>query len=704
MIKVKLAKWLAIKNSISQEMSGTIKAETEKAVLFNGKAYAKETTHCLRCGRELTHPSSKLVGFGQVCCKKIGVYWPNKSELTDKELESVKAEIEEVTYKGWLPKSQIEIEGEYMTKSKKGITKIGLHARKLKSGTIKKKGVGIKSPYALKDLCKKVQNKFTGKWNAKKKMWVYPLEVEVVDFAINLWKKEGYSIEKTKLLKEWYENEKTKKEQLISIKAKDTVDPKELETDLAETLYDFQRIGTHFLSNTKGAILADDMGLGKTIQSLAAVDNMGAKSVLVVCPASIKLNWGQEIEKWLPDYNYEILSGSKEQRLESIKTESEFIITNYASIRQKSRAKENGEWTKVDNPIFKELYKKDWDVIIFDEAHRIKNRKSQQTKAAYRLCKDAKKVFHLTGTPIMNSPDEIWSLLHSLNKQKYSSFWNFVYRFCHIYDNGFGKEIGEAKNPKEFRALLKPYMLRRMKEQVIEDMPELTMTKQWVELEGKQLELYEQMRDRMVAQVSEMERVTASIIIAKIMRLKQIAVSQELLNPEPSLKRFKKSAKIKALMDIIDGSGDQRIVVFTQYQKAAELAKELFTKEGIKTEILHGGIDEKDRQDAVNRFQNGEAKIFVATIKAGGLGINLTKGSIAVFLDKDWTPANNNQAIDRLHRIGQEDNVTVVELLAKNTIEEYIEEMLENKQKMFDSLVEGKMTGKELLLNLFPDN
>src|SRR6056297_1647095 len=100
MIKVKLAKWLAIKNSISQEMSGTIKAETEKAVLFNGKAYAKETTHCLRCGRELTHPSSKLVGFGQVCCKKIGVYWPNKSELTDKELESVKAEIEEVTYKG----------------------------------------------------------------------------------------------------------------------------------------------------------------------------------------------------------------------------------------------------------------------------------------------------------------------------------------------------------------------------------------------------------------------------------------------------------------------------------------------------------------------------------------------------------------------------------------------------------------------------
>ncbi|HKL23232.1 MAG TPA: C-terminal helicase domain-containing protein, partial [Candidatus Nanoarchaeia archaeon] len=230
------------------------------------------------------------------------------------------------------------------------------------------------------------------------------------------------------------------------------------------------------------------------------------------------------------------------------------------------------------------------------------------------------------------------------------------------------------------------------------------MTKQWVELEGKQLELYEQMRDRMVAQVGEMERVTASIIIAKIMRLKQIAVSQELLNPEPSLKRFKKSAKIKALMDVLRGSGEQGVVVFTQYQKAAECVKKLLKKEGIECGILHGGIGEKDRQNAINKFQNGETKVFIATIKAGGLGINLTAGSIAVFLDKDWTPANNNQAIDRLHRIGQENNVTVVELLAKNTIEEYIEEMLENKQKMFDSLVEGKMTGKELLLNLFPDN
>jgi non-specific serine/threonine protein kinase len=580
--------------------------------------------------------------------------------------------------------------------NKKAAAKIGLHARKLKDGTIKKKGIGIKSPYSQKELCKKVKNQFGGKWNAKKEMWVYPLELDVVKYAKEVWKQNDYNIGMSDLLQDWYEQEKQKKEQIISEKNKDDISVAELDTELAETLYDYQRIGTNFLTVSEGAILADDMGLGKTIQSLAAIDCLDAENILVVCPASLKLNWANEIEKWLGDWTYSVVAGNKEDRIEALQKEADFYITNYASIRQKSRAKVDREWTKVNNPIFKMLHKQDWDVMIFDEAHRIKNRKSQQTKAAYRLVKKAEKVYHLTGTPIMNSPDEIWSLLHSLDRQKYSSFWNFVFRYCNVYDNGFGKDIGGVKNPKEFREMLKPYMLRRMKEQVIEDMPELTIKQQWIELEGQQRKYYQQMRKRMVTEFSNMEKVTASIIITKIMRLKQIAVSPELLAEGDY-----KSAKIDALMDIIEGAGEQKVVVFTQFQKAAELVKLLLRDKGIKSGILHGGIDEEDRQKAIDSFQNNkDTKVFIATIKAGGVGINLTEGSIAVFLDKDWTPANNNQAIDRLHRIGQESNVTVIELLAKDTIEEYIEGMLEKKQEMFDSVVDGKMTGKELLLNL----
>jgi len=695
--KIKIASWLAKKYSTSQELQGKIEAETEKAVLFKGSAYAKETTHCMRCGRELTHPSSKLVGFGPTCCKKLGVHWPSKNELTEEQIEKVKSEISEVKIKQWLPKSQIKIKGEYKVEKKKEVAKIGMHARKLKSGKIKKKGVAIKSPYSQKKLCHKIRDKFGGKWKPKRKYWAYPLEVKVVDYAKKVWKKAGKELEMSELLREWYEKEKSKKEQLISIKAKETVESNELSTNLAETLYDFQRVGTHFLSSTDGAILADDMGLGKTIQSLAAVDENNLESTLIICPASLKINWGNEIEKWLPESSYEILSGDKEKRLELLENDAQFYITNYASIRQKSRAKVDGNWTKVDNPLFKELHKRDWGAIIFDEAHRIKNRKSQQTKAAYKLCKRAEKVYHLTGTPIMNSPDEIWSLLHSLDKQKFSSFWNFVNRYCEIWDNGFGKEIGEAKNPKEFRELLKPYMLRRMKEQVIEDMPELTINKQWVELEKKQQEIYNQMQKRMVAQLSEQE-VAAPIIISKILRLKQIAVSPALIDEN---KKDYKAAKINALLDILEGAGEQKVVVFTQFKSAAKLVAKELDKKGIGYGILHGEIDQDKRAKEVERFQNDkDCRVFVTTIKAGGLGINLTGGSIAVFLDKDWTPANNNQAIDRLHRIGQEDNVTVIELLAKNTIEEYIEDLLEEKQQTFDSLIEGKKTGKEVLMNL----
>jgi SNF2 family DNA or RNA helicase len=185
------------------------------------------------------------------------------------------------------------------------------------------------------------------------------------------------------------------------------------------------------------------------------------------------------------------------------------------------------------------------------------------------------------------------------------------------------------------------------------------------------------------------------------MRLKQISVSEQLLAEKPSLKKFKKSAKIKVLNEIINDSGDQKLVVFTQFQKSAKLLAKLLDKQKIGYGIIHGGVKTEQRQKEVNKFQNNkDCKVFIATIKTGGLGLTLTAGSIAVFLDKDWTTANNNQAVDRLHRIGQEKNVTVIELLAKDSIEEYIEKLLAEKQKTFDSLIEGKITPKEILLNL----
>jgi len=583
----------------------------------------------------------------------------------------------------------------------KGKSKIGLDARKLKDGTIKKKGIGIKSPYSHKELCKKVKNKFGGKWKPKKKMWSYPLEIEVVDYATEIWSKKGFTLEKSGILKEWYEKRKIERENLLINKDREEVRPEELDTELANTLYDFQRVGVNFLTETKGAILGFDMGLGKTITSLAVSDIINASKVLIVCPASLKYNWAEEIEKWLPNKKYSILDGSKKKRIKALNSDVDFYITNYASLREKSRVKVNGNWIKIDNELFKEINKQNFDIGIYDEIHRAKNRKSQQTKALYKIANGIDRNYLLTGTPIINTPEDLWSLLHIIDRNKFSSFWRFVHRYCEVWDNGFGKEIGSAKNPKEFREMLKPYMLRRLKEEVIEGMPELTKQKQWVELEGEQNKIYHQMEKNMIAELSEQEEIKAPIIISKIMRLKQISVSEQLLAEKPSLKKFKKSAKIKVLNEIIDDSGDQKLVVFTQFQKSAKLLAKLLDKQKIGYGIIHGGVKTEQRQKEVNKFQNNkDCKVFIATIKTGGLGLTLTAGSIAVFLDKDWTTANNNQAVDRLHRIGQEKNVTVIELLAKDSIEEYIEKLLAEKQKTFDSLIEGKITPKEILLNL----
>ncbi len=702
--KVKLPRWLAIKNSISQYMVGEVKGETEKAILFSGKAYAEERTHCMRCSKVLTHPSSKLLGYGPICCDKLGINWPNKEKLSEEEIQSVKKKIEEIDWEGWLPKSQIEI-GEYEVvkkeKKKEPIARIGINASKLKSGKIKIKGIALYSRYKDAEKCREIKREFGGRWSPGRKRWHYPLDFKVVDFAEKLWRKDNIKLEKSNMLKEWYEKEKEKRQKAKKIKEKEDVKPSELDTDLTDTLYDFQRVGTKFLAENNGAILADDMGLGKTITSIAACDHINASKILVICPATLKINWKNEIQKWLPGTTTQVLNGNKKKQLEQVKSDAKFIITNYASIREKSRKKVNGEWTKVDNPLFEELNGKGFDVIILDEAHRAKNRKSQQTKALYKISKNIDRVYHLTGTPIMNKPDEIWSLLHIIDPVKYSSFWNFVRQYCEITKHRFGTDIGEAKNPKEFREMLAPLMIRRLKEEVIEDMPDLTINQQQVKLEGKQRKLYEQMEKNMIAELGEKEKVAAPIIITKILRLKQISVSAELLKDEPELKHFKKSAKIKALMDILEGAGEQKVVIFTQFKKAAKMVAKHLKNEGCEYGIIHGDVSQNERQAEVEKFQNDpNCKIFIATIKAGGLGITLTAGNIAVFLDKDWVPANNTQAVDRLHRIGQKDSVNVIELLAKDTVEEYIEELLEKKQKTFDSLIEGKVSGKEVLMNL----
>jgi len=671
MIRVEIPVWLAKKNGIPTAMKGEVEAETEKAILFSGNGFAEKRVHCMRCGRELTHPSSRLVGYGPTCCGYLGIYWPDKEELSEKELERVKKEIEGITWKGWLPKSKVEIIGDYEVKKKKQKKAfIGLCYERLSDGEYKFKGLMIKSPYKDKPKVDEIRREVKGKWNPRKKFWTFPMENKVIEMVKRLW---GDEIDFTDGLKDYLEKERKEKQERLEEKEKEDA---KLKTDLKQTLYPYQRVGVSFLSKAGSAILGDDMGLGKTLQALATVDEIGAQKVLIVCPNTLKGVWAKEIDKFLSGEEYAIVDGGKKKKLNQIKAGKRFTIINYEAIRQKEK-----ELTEEG----KELAKKDWDVIIFDEAHRIKNRKAQQTKACLKVAKKAKRVYHLTGTPIMNKPYEIWTLLNAINPDKYTSFWRFVDLYCEKWHNGWGWEIGKAKNPEEFREFLAPIMLRRKKEDVLDDLPSKTTQQIPVQLKPKERKLYNQMRDEMVAELSEKDSVSAPVIIAQITRLKQICVSSELLKEK---KKSWNSKKIETLLDIISDSNGQGIVVFSQFKEAIKLVSKALENKGIGYSILTGDSNQKQRERAIESFQKGETKVFLTTIQAGGQGITLTAGSIAVFLDKHWTPAINNQAVDRIYRIGQEKPVTIYELFAEDTIEQWIEELLEEKSEIFKQLIE----------------
>lgn len=681
-VKVILKNWLANQNNISKEMIGVVEAESEKAILFNGRAFAEERMNCMRCSRELTHPSSRLVGFGPICCEKLGLAWPEKEELTQEEIAEVKAKIAEITFKGWLPKSQIEIIGEYTIQPggrKEGrrtttsANRIGVVAKELADGKLDIKGVAIKSEFQHRDKCQALKEEFGGKWNPDRKQWEYPLSIEVVQRAIGLW---NGGLEVTPILQDWATREMARTEALLEEKEK--VDASLAGNPLANTLYDYQRVGTSFLSKAGRAILGDDMGLGKTIQAIAACAELKTERVLIICPNSLKLNWEREVQRWLPGSKTQVIDGVRAKREEQLKnTEANFIIINFEAVR-----------------IHKDMLAWGWDALIIDEAHRVKNRKAQQTKAVQAIAKQAKNVFHLTGTPIMNKPDEIWSLLNILDPKKYSSFWRFVNQYCHVWDNGYGKVIGEAKDPQAFRDMLAPYMIRRTKAEVLKDLPSKTIQKQYVRLmDGLQQRAYKQMEKEMVAEFAEGNEVAAPVVIAQITRLKQLAVSPALLGGEDE------SAKLDAMMEIIESAGDQKVVVFSQFAEAIKLASKRLEAKGIDHGILIGEVKAEERAKNIDRFQNDpNCKVFLASIQAGGVGITLTSASIAIFLDKHWTPAINNQAADRLHRIGQENPVTIIELIAEGTVEEWIEELLKDKSDTFDSLIDGKVTGiKDIL-------
>lgn len=446
-------------------------------------------------------------------------------------------------------------------------------------------------------------------------------------------------------------------------------------------LYDYQNEGIAAIKERRRCVLADGMGLGKTAETLHSVFHIGCR-VLVICPKTVIGVWEDQIKDW---FQY-----TSSYRLDwkccigCFEAKPNFTIVNYENIIARG-----GENWRAEL-----LAKEGWTAIIFDEAHRLKNRKSKTFQAAKHICRKKTDIplIAVTATPVLNTPQELWPLLHIIDPKEFSSFWKWVYKYFRTrpsYFNPKAVEIGEVINADRLKQDMEPYIIRRTKEEVWDQMPAKTIQNTYVEMEGEQYLFYKKMLHEMYVEFQGGKYVDAINVISQMTRLKQITVSHHLLDEGSD---ELKGAKISALNEIIEGAGEQKIVIFSQYAKAIN---RLTLPSGVR---FTGADPNSHREECIYRFQNDpQIRILATTMQCGGQGITLTAGTIAVFLDLLWTPALNSQAIDRLHRIGQTMPVTAINLVAKDSIEDYILSVLQDKEDIFNSVIPETKISKHLV-------
>jgi SWI/SNF-related matrix-associated actin-dependent regulator 1 of chromatin subfamily A len=423
----------------------------------------------------------------------------------------------------------------------------------------------------------------------------------------------------------------------------------------------YQRAGVHFLELADGrGIVADQMGLGKTLQSLAYLQlHPEKRPVVIVVPASLKINWQREIDKWMStDEVVHVISGQRPSPL----PDASIYIINYDIVTF---------WLD-------ELLGLDAPVMIADEAHYCKNTKAKRSKAVKTLARDIPHVILLTGTPVTNRPVELFPLLNMVNPEAWPKFFPFAKRYCGAHHNGFGWDFTGASNLTELHQAIKPYVVRRTKSQVLTELPAKRRATLALSLGRKDRREYDRMIEEARVAIEEARAIGQNLgaeHLALIEKAKQAAA------------RGKMKQAVEWISDFLE-TGEKLVVFATHKFVVAELM-EAFDGQAVK---VTGDDSQDQRQQAVDRFQADDSvRLFVGNIKAAGVGLTLTAASDVAFLEFAWTPGDHEQAEDRTHRIGQEDNVTAWYLVAEDTIDEKIVSLLEAKRQVVDEVTDGRL-------------
>ncbi len=477
------------------------------------------------------------------------------------------------------------------------------------------------------------------------------------------------------------------RELATKLKAFEGIAKKEPPTGLQATLRPYQEEGVSWLQFLRehdfGGILADDMGLGKTVQAIAHIlaekeSGRATGPSLVIAPTSLMGNWRAEAAKFAPGLKVLVLhGGGRKERFEEIATH-DLIVTTYALL---PRDRET-------------LEKHAFHLLILDEAQYIKNPRTQWAEivrslsAKHRLC--------MTGTPMENHLGELWSLMHFLSP----GYLGSEKQFRRIYRDPIEKG-GDQERRSALAKRIRPFIMRRRKEDVLTELPPKTEIVRNVELDGKQRDLYETIRLAMHERVrAEVESKGLSrshiVILDALLKLRQVCCDPRLVKLERA-RQVKESAKLDLLKEMLPeliGEG-RRVLLFSQFTGMLDLIEDAVTALKIPFVRLTG--DTTDRDTPVQRFQNGEVPLFLISLKAGGTGLNLTAADTVIHYDPWWNPAVERQATDRAHRIGQDKSVFVYKLVTTGTVEEKILAMQERKKELVAGLLgEGAQENLQL--------
>jgi len=422
-----------------------------------------------------------------------------------------------------------------------------------------------------------------------------------------------------------------------------------------------------------GGILADDMGLGKTVQALTMLQHYktqeGKLMAIVVCPTTLIYNWENEIKKFTPDLTYRIHHGSLRVRDMVELQSANIIITTYGTLRSDIQV----------------LLKILFDYVVLDESQAIKNPASKVTRAACLLT--AKNRICMSGTPLQNNTFDIFAQMNFLNPGLLGSMDFFRNEFANPID-----KFGEQEQKDHLRKLLYPFILRRTKEQVAKDLPEKTETILFCEMESEQRKIYDayrnSYRDKIMGVIDQQGIDKSQLTILQgLMKLRQICDSPAILNEED--KHPNHSIKLDELTrEIQENIGEHKALIFSQFLGMLGLIKDKLRQEGVPFEYFDGSTSINDRQKAIENFQNNDqCRVFLISLKAGGVGLNLTAADYVYIVDPWWNPAVEQQAIDRTHRIGQTKNIFAYRMICIDTIEDKILQLQERKRKLASELI-----------------